>query len=236
MGKTRIPEPVTRPAPLEESLSALPDAALAARVSSGDRDAIRFLVKRHNQVLFRAARAILRDDAEAEDAVQEAYVKAIRGMAGFRSDAKLSTWLVRIAVNEALGRLRSRKRAAEVIPLAADIDAEGEVLQAVDDAASTPEAQALRAEARRIMESRIDALPDSFRAVFVLRAVEEMSVEETAAVLGIPEATVRTRFFRARSQLRESLSRSLDVAMGDAFHFAGDRCDRITEAVMARIE
>jgi len=227
---------MAHPVPLEEPLSALPDAALAARVASGDRAAIRFLVKRHNQVLFRAARAILRDDAEAEDAVQEAYVKAIRGMGGFRSDAKLSTWLVRIAVNEALGRLRSRKRAAEVIPLAGDIDAEGEVLQAVDDPASAPEAQALRAEARRIMESRIDALPDSFRAVFVLRAVEEMSVEETAEVLGIPEATVRTRFFRARSQLRESLSRSLDMAMGDAFHFAGERCDRITEAVMARIE
>ncbi|HEX4780141.1 MAG TPA: RNA polymerase sigma factor [Usitatibacter sp.] len=227
---------MTRPVAVETPLSALPDAALAARVASGDREAIRFLVKRHNQVLFRAARAILREDAEAEDAVQEAYVKAIRGIGGFRSDAKLSTWLVRIAVNEALGRLRSRKRAAEVIPLAADIDAEGEVLQAVDDPASRPESLALRAEARRIMESRIDALPDSFRAVFVLRAVEEMSVEETAAVLGIPEATVRSRFFRARSQLRESLSRSLDVAMGDAFHFAGDRCDRITEAVLARLE
>jgi RNA polymerase sigma-70 factor (ECF subfamily) len=226
---------MNRPVPVEIPLSQLPDSALAGRVGAGDKDAIRFLVKRHNQTLFRTARAILREDGEAEDAVQEAYVKAIRGIGGFRSDAKLSTWLTRIVVNEALGRLRSRKRAAEVIPLAADIDAEGEMRDAPDTTTPTPEMAAMRAEARRIMEDRIDALPDSFRTVFVLRAVEDMTVEETAAALGIPEATVRTRFFRARSQLRESLSRSLDVALGDAFHFAGERCDRITEAVMARL-
>ena len=226
---------MNRPVPIQVPPSQLSDPELAERVAAGDRDAVRFLVKRHNQTLFRTARAILREDGEAEDAVQEAYVKAIRGIGGFRSDAKLSTWLTRIVVNEALGRLRSRKRAAEVIPLAADIDAEGRMHEAPDEVTPTPEMAALRAEARRIMEARIDALPDSFRTVFVLRAVEEMSVEETAAALGIPEATVRTRFFRARSQLRESLSRSLDVALGDAFHFAGERCDRITEAVMARL-
>ena len=227
---------MNRPVPVPAApLESLTDTALAERVAGGDRDAIRFMVKRHNQTLFRTARAILREDAEAEDAVQEAYVKAIRGMGGFRSDAKLSTWLTRIVVNEALERLRKAKRSAEVIPLAADINAEGEVLDTPDDASATPEALALRAEARRIMESRIDALPDSFRAVFVLRAVEEMTVEETAVALGIPEATVRTRFFRARSMLRESLSRSLDTALSDAFHFAGERCDRITEAVMARL-
>jgi len=226
---------MNRPAPVQVPPSQLSDPELAERVAAGDRDAIRFLVKRHNQTLFRTARAILREDGEAEDAVQEAYVKAIRGIGGFRSDAKLSTWLTRIVVNEALGRLRSRKRAAEVIPLAADIDAEGEMREAPDAVTPTPEMAAMRAEARRIMEDRIDALPDSFRTVFVLRAVEEMSVEETAAALNTPEATVRTRFFRARSQLRESLSRSLDMALSDAFHFAGDRCDRITEAVMARL-
>lgn len=226
---------MNRPAIVPTPFSRLTDGELAQRVAGGDRDAIRFMVKRHNQTLFRTARAILREDGEAEDAVQEAYLKAIRGMGGFRSDAKLSTWLTRIVVNEALERLRKAKRSAEVIPLAADIDAEGEVMDAADESAATPEAQALRSEARRLMESRIDALPDSFRAVFVLRAVEEMTVEETAAALGIPEATVRTRFFRARSLLRESLSRSFDMALGDAFHFAGERCDRITERVMARL-
>ncbi len=213
----------------------LPDGELAHRVARGDRGAIRYVVKRYNQVLFRTARAILRDDAEAEDAVQDAYVKAFDAIDTFRGEAKLGTWLVRIAANEALGRRRKVRRAAEVIPLAADIGVEEEMQAMPDEKSPSPEMEALRAEARRITESHIDALPDSFRAVFVLRAVEELTVEETAAALDIPEATVRTRFFRARGMLREAISRSMDVALGEAFHFAGDRCDRITEAVMARI-
>jgi len=214
----------------------LNDTELARRVGAGEEPALRLMMRRHNQTLFRTARAILRDDAEAEDAVQEAYLKAIRGINGFRSDAKLSTWLVRITVNEALGRLRRSRRAAEVIPLAGDLVEGGEAQDNImDEHAETPEQQTLRAESRRIMEAKIDALPDAFRAVFVLRAIEELSVEETAAVLGIPEATVRTRFFRARSLLRESLSRDLDVALDTAFHFAGERCDRITERVLARL-
>ena len=211
----------------------MPDAELARRVAGGEEAAIRLLTKRYNQTLFRTARAILRDDAEAEDAVQEAYLKAIRGIAGFRSDARLATWMVRIAVNEALGRLRKMKRTAEVIPLAGDLGEGAENYDPMDEKTATPEEETLRAEARRIMESKIDALPEAFRTVFVLRALEELSVEETASVLAIPEATVRTRFFRARGILRESLSRELDMALDDAFHFAGDRCDRITERVVA---
>ncbi len=214
----------------------IPDTELARRVATGEEAAIRLLTKRYNQTLFRTARAILREDAEAEDAVQDAYLKAIRGIDAFRSDSKLSTWLVRITVNEALGRLRRSRRAAQVIPLAGDL-AEGMEAHdnVMDEKAETPEQGTLRAESRRIMEAKIDALPDAFRAVFVLRAIEELSVEEAAAVLNIPEATVRTRFFRARSLLRESLSRELDVALGSAFHFAGERCDRITERVIARL-
>jgi RNA polymerase sigma-70 factor (ECF subfamily) len=141
--------------------------------------------------------------------------------------------MVRIAVNEALGRLRKMKRTAEVIPLAGDLGEGAENHDPMDEKTATPEEETLRAEARRIMESKIDALPEAFRTVFVLRALEELSVEEAATVLDIPEATVRTRFFRARGMLRESLSRELDMALDDAFHFAGDRCDRITERVVA---
>ena len=227
---------MNRPALVTAPLSRLEDHELARRVASGDREAIRFLVKRHNQALFRTARAILRDDGEAEDALQEAYLKAIGGIGGFRSDAKLSTWLIRIVVNEAIGRLRRSRRAAEVIPLAGDAELHQAMIEKPDDVSPTPEAETLRAETRRIMEARIDALPDSFRSVFVLRAIEELSVDETAVALGIPESTVRTRFFRARSMLRESLSRELDLALTDAFHFAGERCDRITERVMSRLE
>lgn len=219
-------------APLDPRIG---DADLARRVAAGEEAALRLMMRRHNQALFRTARAILRDDAEAEDAVQEAYLKAIRGIGGFRSDAKLSTWLIRITVNEALARLRRVRRTAEVIPLAGDLNGGADVQEPMDTKAETPEEQTLRAEARRIMESKIDALPEAFRTVFVLRAIEELSVEEAASVLGIPEATVRTRFFRARSLLRESLSRSLDMALDQAFHFAGERCERITARVLERL-
>ena len=213
----------------------MPDAELAQRVANREEAAIRLLTKRHNQALFRTARAILREDAEAEDAVQEAYIKAIRAIHTYRSDAKLSTWLIRITVNEALAKLRRARRTAEVIPLAADLPSGEHVYENHESENPTPEEAAMRSEARRLMEARIDALPEAFRTVFVLRAVEELSVEETAQALGIPEATVRTRFFRARGLLREALSREMDTALEQAFHFAGARCARITEQVMSRL-
>jgi len=215
----------------------MPDAELARRVGAGEEPALRLLMRRHNQTLFRTARAILRDDAEAEDVVQEAYLKAIRGIAGFRGDSRLGTWLVRIVANEALQRLRRTRRTAEVIPLSTDDTSRNEMdfRETPDEKQHSPEIEAMRAQTRRIMEAKIDALPETFRAVFVLRGIEEMSVEETALALGIPEATVRTRFFRARSQLRESLSRELDHAMNEVFHFAGERCDRIVANVLARL-
>jgi RNA polymerase sigma-70 factor (ECF subfamily) len=227
------------PQPLSAIDPRIDDPALAARVATGDEAAIRLLMRRYNQKLFRTARAILREDAEAEDALQEAYLKAFRAMGTFRADAKLSTWLVRIVANEALGRLRRTRRSAQVIALDGDIETTTGFAMAADHSEAPPESQpdreAQRAQVRRIMERKIDDLPDGFRAVFVLRAVEEMTVEEIAASLDIPEATVRTRFFRARALLRESLARELDMATDDAFAFAGARCDRITEAVVARL-
>ena len=200
-------------------------------------DAFRALMREHNQALFRTARAILRDDAEAEEAVQEAWMQAYKGLENFRGDSKISTWLIRIVANEALGRLRRKRRTAKVIPMSIDDSPDEFARDNTPDEThgAAPEVQALRGEVRRLIETRIDSLPDQFRAVFVLRAVEELSVEETAAALGIPEATVRTRFFRARSLLRESFSREMDLAVENAFQFLGARCDRITAAVMARI-
>jgi RNA polymerase sigma-70 factor, ECF subfamily len=213
------------------------DAELAARTAAGDASAFRQIMRRHNQTMFRAARSILRDDAEAEDAVQEAYVLAWRSAGAFRGESKLSTWLVRIAVNEALARLRRRRRGAEVISL--DGETADEIAAAETSmrraGSDQPEREALRAETRRLIEAKLDELPEAFRSVFVLRAVEEMETEDVAACLGIPEATVRTRFFRARALLRESLSREIDVAQESAFGFAGERCDRIVARVMERI-
>jgi RNA polymerase sigma-70 factor (ECF subfamily) len=227
-----------RQAALESAHKGLSDVEIARRVAAGDQDALRLLMRRHNQTLYRTARSILKDDAEAEDAVQEAYLRAYRAIGSFRGDAKLSTWLVRIVVNEAIARSRKRNRSAEVIRLDGDVEPGSEAAEVNMNEATPeqPEQGALRAETRRLLEKKIDELPDAFRAVFVLRALEEMTVEETAAVLEIPEATVRTRFFRARGLLREALAREIDFAFENVFAFAGARCDRIVSGVLERIE
>lgn len=224
----------------ETSIKALTDPELAGRIASGDMLALQHLMRRHNQTLYRTARSILKDDAEAEDAVQEAYVQAYRAMDHFRGDAKLSTWLIRIAVNVAIRRARKINRSAEVIDLVDPTDSRepgGESLETAmnQNAPEQPEYAAVRAETRRLIEDKINRLPDAFRAVFVLRAVEEMSVEETAVCLGIPEATVRTRYFRAKGLIREALAREIDFNLGEAFSFAGERCDRIVAGVLRRL-
>ena len=213
------------------------EADLAARAASGDTRAFEAIMRRHNRLLFRTARSILRNDTEAEDALQEAYLRAWKALAGFRAEAKLSTWLVRIVMNEALGRLR--RRGAQVIPLdaamaSAAYETETEAWME-DDPQQQPARIAMRGQVRRLIEARIDTLPDAFRTVFMLRAVEEMSVEEVADALAIPQATVRTRFFRARGLLREGLSRDVDLSIGEAFSFDGARCDRIVVGVLARL-
>ncbi|HSW27665.1 MAG TPA: RNA polymerase sigma factor [Burkholderiaceae bacterium] len=212
----------------------LQDHELAARAATGDGPAFAIIMRRHNRLLFRTARSILKSDVEAEDALQEAYLRAWRAIDGFRNEAKLSTWLARIVINESLARLR-RGRGAQVIPLdntmpAQDHDPMEERME--DDPDHEPERMAMRAELRRLMEACIDRLPDAFRSVFILRAVEEMSVEDVATALDLPEATVRTRLFRARGLLREGLSRDIDVATADAFSFDGERCDRMVARVL----
>lgn len=222
---------------LRAPLSDESDLALARGVAAGDLGAFEQIMRRHNRMLFRAARSILRDDAEAEDCLQSAYLLAYRAIGGFAGHSKLSTWLARIVINEALGRKRRAARRGTVIPLdnmeGADVPAHAPV--AVAAQASSPEVEAMRHELGRLIESRIDMLPEAFRGVFILRALEELSVEETAALLDIPEATVRTRYFRARSMLRDSLAREVDIALDAAFAFAGTRCDRIVASVLARL-
>jgi RNA polymerase sigma-70 factor, ECF subfamily len=217
--------------------SDLPDSEFARRIAAGDQLAFEVLMRKYNRMLYRTARAILRDDAEAEDALQLAYLHVYRSIDGFRGESKLSTWLTRIVVNEALMRARKRNTESAVIPLESVTDEEGNILGSEGSAASVerPDAAAMRGEMRALIERKIDALPDVFRTVFVLRALEELSVEETAVCLGIPEPTVRTRFFRARSLLRESLAKEVDYAIDGAFAFAGSRCDRVVSGVLDRL-
>lgn len=213
---------------------ATPEAELIAHAAAGQACAFEAIMRRHNRLLFRTARSILKSDQEAEEAVQDAYLRAWQALNGFRAEAKLSTWLVRIVVNEALGRLR--RKSADVIPLEAAMTATDPDIQAAFVAApeTTPEHQTQRAQLRRLLEASIDQLPEVFRTVFMLRAVEEMEVPEVALALGIPEATVRTRFFRARSLLREGLASAIDTTLPDAFSFDGERCDRIVANVLAQ--
>ena len=211
------------------------DLALAAAVAAGETHAFETLMRRHNRLLYRTARSILKDDFEAEEALQNAYVLAYRQIGSFRGQAKLSTWLTRIVINEALAYLRKRSRAPTLVALQGrELD---EALEAVSDCSRSerPDDILLRTDVRRLIQAHIDQLPLAYRTVFVLRAVEEMSVTEASAALGVPEATIRTRFFRARERLRASLALDGEGPLGAAFPFGGVRCDAMVERVMALI-
>ena len=213
------------------------DAALVRRIVEGDAAAFELLMRRHNRRLFRLARATLRDDAEAEDALQEAYLAAHRALPAFRGDASLATWLSRLVTNECLDRLRKRSRRDNIFPIGSlDAENEPELAMTESPATASPDKLLLRAQVRSLLERKLDALPASFRCVFVLRAVEELSVEETARALGIAEATVRSRHFRARSLLRESLAQEIDLAERDLYEFGGVHCDRIVASVLVRLD
>lgn len=192
-------------------------------------------MRSHNQLVFRTARSILHSDAKAEEAAQDAWLNAWRALDRFRGDSRFSTCVVRITRNQVLGRLR--RTSAQIIPLEAAMISSDPETQAslADEPHSNPQQELARSQMRRLMEERIDLLPEVYRTVFMLRAVEEMSVEDVAAALEIPEATVRTRFFRARSLLRESLAQEMGTALSSAFAFDGARCDRIVSNVMVRV-
>ena len=213
------------------------DAELVQRIGRRDHVAFEILMRRYNGKLFRVARAILKDDAEAEDALQEGYFDAYRRIGDFRGESQLSTWLTRIVINQALMRLRRQKRDRVVVPFGArrGPDSERPEAEMADDKTESPPDATMRSEVRRMLERRIDELPVAFRTVFVMREVEDMTVEETAASLSIPAATVRTRLFRARALLREALARDMDSATVEVFGFAGERCDRIVARVLARV-
>jgi RNA polymerase sigma-70 factor (ECF subfamily) len=216
---------------------ALPDCDLVERVRAGDAAAFELIMRRHNRRLFRLARSVLRNGAEAEDVVQATYVRAYASLHEFVGPHGFPAWLGRIALNEALGRVRGWGR---VVALDDYVSAgEGDAAVRRIDTMSTqhpdPERLAGNAELRRLLEDAIDALPDEFRTVFVLRAVEGMSIAETADALSIRPETVKTRFHRARHRLQEALGARFEALMPAAFEFGGERCDRIVATVLARL-
>jgi RNA polymerase sigma-70 factor (ECF subfamily) len=206
---------------------------LVTRARARDEAAIRAILQANNRRLYRIARGILRNDAEAEDVVQETYVRALTHLDSFRGESSLSTWLSRIAMNEAMGRLRGQQSMlqggsrlrdrpeADIIPFPA--------------ASSDPEKSMAQRQIQEVVEHAIDELPEPFRLVFITRVMEEMTIEETAELLSIKPETVKTRLHRARAMLRENVERKIGPVAMEAFPFAGRRCDRLTAAVLNRL-
>jgi len=223
---TQRTEPSPATVELARDSSAFGDDALVARAIDGDADAFAALMRRYNQRLFRIARSILGHDADAEDALQDAYVAAYRNLASFAPPLRFGAWLARIASNEALGRLRARRAQHD------DVHESDAAMPPHDE----PPMVAERDAARVLMEAAIDRLPDGFRAVFVLRDVQQLSIDETATCLGLKPATVKTRLHRARALLREDIATRLEWNGTSAFEFLGARCDRLVARVLRTLD
>ncbi|HEY8053005.1 MAG TPA: RNA polymerase sigma factor [Steroidobacteraceae bacterium] len=208
---------------------------LIRRIAGGSHEAFALLMRRHNRRLYRLARASLRNGTEAEDAVQDAYLNAFRSIRAFRGDCALSTWLSRLVLNECLARQRRSHRRENIIPMVS-FESSMSAVTNVTDESGLPDRLAAREQMRALLEEKVSELPEALRVAFVLRSVEELSVGETAQILGIGEETVRTRHFRARGLLRESLARDVDLAERDLFEFGGSHCDGIIARVLSRLD
>jgi RNA polymerase sigma-70 factor (ECF subfamily) len=211
------------------------DAELVRRALARDDSAFRTIMRRNNQRLYRIARSILRNSTEAEDAVQEAYVCAFNHLASYRGESSLATWLSRITMNEALGRLRRRRVVVDLAVLEGT-RAEAEIIPfPLSMSNDDPERTMAQRQILQLVEQATDNLPEAYRLVFVARVIEGMSVEETAELLNLRQETVKTRLHRARQLVRDQLNSQIGPVLMDAFPFAGRRCERMTEAVMKRL-
>lgn len=210
------------------------EAQLVSHAAAGDEAAFEVIMRRYNQLLFRTARSILKSDTEAEDAVQDAFLRAWLALDSFRAESKLSTWLVRIVSNEALGRLRRAK--LHTVPLEEAMNSLDPKMQLAlaDNPERGPEHTTERTQVRDLIEQQIDQLPDAYRTVFMLSAVDGLSAVDIADALDMPAATVRTRTFRARRMMREALVGKVEADLGSVFAFDGERCDRIVAKVIER--
>ena len=205
---------------------------MVKRVLAGETALYEILMRRYNQRLYRVARSILRNDVDAEDVMQEAYVRAYQHLNQFAGEAKFSTWLTKIAVYEALGRLRRQGRTENLDSV---LDSDRHVMARMTSDTRDPERQAYDDELRVVLEGAVDSLPEIYRMVFVLRSVEGLSVAETAGCLDIGAEAVKTRLHRARSPLRKDLQERAGLVTAQTFPFHLSRCDRVVEAVFRRI-
>jgi RNA polymerase sigma-70 factor (ECF subfamily) len=226
------------PVPVPQSPAARPadEATLVARAVQKDEGAVRAIIQRHNRRLYRLARSVVRDDSEAEDVLQDAYVRAFTHLATFRGDASLGTWLSRIVLNEALGRLRRKRPTVELSEIDRARLPQADVIPfPLAHQQPDPERTMAQRQIHAMLEQAIDDLPDAFRTVLVARVIEDMSIEETAALLELRPETVKTRLHRARTLLKQAMEKHLGAALTDAFPFDGRRCERVADAVVARL-
>ena len=210
------------------------DLDLVRRALARDESAVRAIMQANNRRLYRLARGILRNDGEAEDVVQETYVRAFTHLESFRGDSSLATWLSRIAMNEALGRLRRQRPSVEWSSLPQGV-LEAQIIQFPRAASDDPEKSMAQREIQHVVEHAIDELPEAFRLVFITRVIEGMNVEETAEILGLKPETVKTRLHRARAMLRDHVEKKIGPVVMEAFPFAGKRCERLTDTVLKRL-
>jgi RNA polymerase sigma-70 factor, ECF subfamily len=219
------------------NLGTLDDVALVQLARERNGDAFRIIIQRNNQRLYRVARSVVQNDSEAEDVVQQTYVNAFDSLGKFRGDSSLATWLTRITLNEALGRLRRQRPMVDLEVLDAEPSGASKIIPfPLMPATPDPERDAAQRQIRQLIERAIDDLPEIFRVVFVMRDVEDMSIEETAGFLGLPPATVKTRLHRARHQLRRALDEQLASTLTEAFPFDGKRCRQMTDKVLERLQ
>jgi len=204
----------------------LPDAEVVRRIRGGETGLYEILMRRHNQRVYRTIRAVLKDEAEVEDAMQQAYINAFRHLHQFEERAKFSTWLTRIALNEAFHRRKSWQN---------DRKDDQSVMDTITSPAADPERQAYSEELRRVLESAVDTLPGGYRAVFMLRDVEGLSTAEAAEGLGLSDEAVKTRLHRARAMIRRAVTAELGQAATQSFQFHAVRCDRVVATVLAKI-
>lgn len=215
------------------------ELGLAERAAAGDQAAMAEIMRRHNQQLFRLAVGVLADRAEAEDILQESYIRAFARIGEYSGEGRLGAWLASIVRNVAIDRARVRSRRSQHISLEVDmrrIDDDFPLDRArADESASNPDVAAERADMRRLIEEEVAQLPDQFRAVFILREVEGLSVEETAEYLGIPDATVKSRDFRARALLKARLGEQIDASLPQAFTFLNQDCASLIARVLEQM-
>jgi len=219
---------------LEGAIGALSDGELVARILDGEPALFEIVMRRHNQRLYRAARAILQDEAEVEDVLQQAYLNAFAHLDQFESRAQLSTWLTRIVINEATARRRRAVRRPEATLLNDDVD-ERNPVDVLPTAEPDPEHRAYAGELRRVLEEAVDTLPEPYRVVFMLRDIEGLSTSETGQGLGLGDEAVKTRLHRARALIRRAVTERIGAAAAAAFPFHAPRCDRVVSFVLSRL-